>query len=675
MKKILGKITIFVIFVGIISVSLFISALESASLTSELVPLRDSVERAGGTAEWDSENSRILIMYDGNAFIFTIGNRHAYLNGNPFSLEYNIEVNNDRAYISIVDATRLFTPLATVSADEAEYNEYDITIETAITLVEQVREQLAIPGVTVAIVDAQTGFTWTGGFGYADTATGREVDAYTLFPIASISKPFTAVAVMQLVEQGQLDLDAPITNYIPEFFQLPNLKTGGNSDEVTARMLLTNTSGVSSNWMYGFSTIEGHYQGAMNNILDFLATSHMDAPANTSFIYANAGWTLLGVLVARIMGYENYFEGFVLHTNESIFSRIGMIHSSFEMTSDMVPHLSAFYNSEGNQDPVHFTNALGAGGAVSNAHDMAIFMHAMLNGGVYSKASLLNQASVNEMLAPHNFDFNLSPMGYGLGFMHRTGLDGFQSIGHGGNLTHHHSEMVFNYEAGIGVFVSTNSASGILGVGAISNVLLQTAILEKTGDIPLLTALTDENATSIEIAQESLVRYEGLYLLATEQWVISAVEDKLLLNVLGLGDTTLELIPMSDGSFNSVIGRIWFEDLYGEMIIRLGNAKVVFGGMRTDINAHMSNDSFLPWVGTYYPVLPKNHRSPIVNKRLFVNELGMAVMQVYNANGINSTMPLQNNGNAWSVGTMPITFDKNDDSVSFELMGLRFVRQ
>ena len=671
MKKFLKKVVAFAIAASMTLASVSFAFAQEAQ-TPEYVPLRAFIENAGGTAEWDSENARIIIVFDGNTFIFRMSSDGAYVNGEAFDLEFRITTNNDRAYIASVDAARLFAAPAVAPAEES--GEFDATIAAAGGVVEQMMEIFAIPGVTVAIVDAETGFTWTGGFGYADTVTSRPVDGSTLFQIASTSKPFTAVAVMQLAEQGLLDIDAPIINYLPEFSQLPNPLYGGNSDEITARMLLSNTGGITVDRFHGWSSVNAHYQGAVNDFLDFLAKSYMTVPADMYYVYANAGWTLLSILVARIAGYDNYFEGFISYTEENIFAPLGMTMSSFEQTADMSPYFAMFYNVEGMQDPIRFNNMLGAASVISNANEMATFMHMILNRGTYNGVQILSEATVNQMLALHDFDFSRNPNGYGLGFMHSTGIDGFQTVGHGGNVVHFHTYMEFNLESNIGVFVSTNSVTALPAANAIGNAILQTAIFEKTGDLPLLPAVADADATPVEMTAKELAKYEGLYLVGLEMWLIEAAENMLVLGIVGT-DLTLELVPMSDGSFNSLAGRIWLVEADGEMGVALGDAKALFLGGRADMDAFMANESFEQWIGTYYPVVQGDLVSAKIRTSFFINELGMAMMQQYNEHGINPMVPLIYIDGTWFAEVFPLNFEVDEDgTISYVWLGMRSAR-
>ncbi|MCL2170171.1 MAG: beta-lactamase family protein, partial [Defluviitaleaceae bacterium] len=132
----------------------------------------------------------------------------------------------------------VFTPPATPNMP------YLLTQQTGVATAAQLMEVLDIAGLAFAFVDVNEGFVWTQSFGYADVASRTPVTEDTIFNIASTAKMFTAVAVMQLVEGGYLDLDTPVVYYLPEFRNLPHPIFGGNSDDITVRMLLTHTSGI-----------------------------------------------------------------------------------------------------------------------------------------------------------------------------------------------------------------------------------------------------------------------------------------------------------------------------------------------------------------------------------------------------------------------------------------------
>ena len=632
------------------------------------IPLRMAFESAGAVVDWD--NGSVLVQYDEKDFVFVINGSHGYKNGNPFDLNFPVILVNERSMISYFDVAFLF----------GDAEALPLARMTAIATAFQLMDALAIPGVTIAVVDGETGFTWTQGFGLADSQTGRFVDEYTLFPIASTSKPFTAVAVMQLVEQGIIDLDEPFVTYMPEFSMLPNYFLGGNSDNITIRMMLSNTSGILNDWIPGMMTTGGHYPDILDNLLEILSGQQMTFEEGTMFSYANNNWTLLGMLVARMAGYDDYFDGFVSYTNENIFAPLGMDMSTFEITEDAMAYVAKSYVTAGLQDDFVLINTLGAGSMLSNAHDMAIFMHTILNGGTYDDHQLLSQSSVNQMLQLHDFDFSFSVGGmrYGLGFMNMVGMDGFATVGHDGNLVHHHTSMIFNLESNLGVFVSTNSISGLLAAPALAGAVLQTALFEKTGGIDLMTPAADPNAVPVELSVEELQAYEGFYTVLRDMWVVEVLDGVLYVNATSLPGFPIELTPMSDGSFDSIMGRLWLEEIEGEMLIYIGDFKIHFMGARSDMESHLANEDFVQWVGTYnFAPHGPGHISNLAQARLAVNELGIATIYTSTLNmpGMESPAPLSLIDGIWHMGTTPLNISLDGDVAVLELMGARFVRE
>ena len=128
-----------------------------------------------------------------------------------------------------------------------------------------------------------------------------------------------------------------------------------------------------------------------------------------------------------------------------------------------------------------------------------------------------------------------------------------------------------------------------MGVPAIAGAVLQTAIAEKTGAVPLLPAVADPDATPLALTAEELAAYEGVYFLPNEMWVVEAADGILVINIVGMPDITLDLVPMSDGSFDSLAGRMWFEAAGDEMLVIIGDAKALIAGARADISLFMAN--------------------------------------------------------------------------------------
>jgi len=539
---------------------------------------------------------------------------------------------------------------------------------------------LSIAGMTVAIVDAETGFTWLQGFGYADAATGAPVNQHTVFPIASISKTFTAIAVMQLVEDGVIDLDTPIVEYLPDFFIAPS-PTGGDYRNITVRMLLSHTSGILTNLLgYGFFTTGAHDPDYLNNMLTHLANYAMVSPENTMFTYANNGFDLLGILVAELTGTNNFFDDFVAYTQANIFEPAGMTRSSFILTDALAPYLAAPHVDATTVDTFLFTNVLPTGGMLSSAYDMARFMHIFLSGG----GDLLSATSVQQMVTEHNFDFSLSLGGvrYGLGTMHMMLESGFRTIGHGGTLVHYHSDMVFDLESGIGVFVSLNSITGLPVPSVIAGALLELAVEEKTGTAPRQAPRADPAATPITLPLSQLEARTGLY-VGSDYFLVTLDETNALTLIIPALPALppLPLTPMSDGSFaTELLGRVWFNPVEHEgetgFALSIGNLGLAPAAFQADPDDFLANDEFTAaWTGAFVPQNQGNHVSMSTHWVFGVDAFGFANLHMVNLHNFNPTSPLPIGAGAWYAGLIQDIETGADGVVTaFTAIGLRFVR-
>ena len=383
------------------------------------------------------------------------------------------------------------------NSSESGYELFPETIEMMLERPEMLMESNAIPGMTIAFVDISSGFTWTHGFGYANIEQGIPVTEDTLFGIASISKIFTAIAVMQLVEQGLIDLDEPIVTYLPEFSMLPHPRRGGNYQNITTRMLLNHTSGIpmhywgitapdlphleipillSANDLIPFITnpeasiaavsLNSQQPEFMNNFLINISELTMDFEEGTTFEYSNIGYTILGILVATISGGNDFFEGFNNYMNNHIIGPAAMNHSTFVMKEQFSPLMAMPYRDASMQvEETLLINDLASGAMLSTAADMARFMHIILEDG----SVLLNQETLRKMMAISE------PNAFGLGFYHPVNWNG---IGHEG-FWQHHSTMLLNPTYGIGVFISVNSESGRAVPTVLASRILESAIEER----------------------------------------------------------------------------------------------------------------------------------------------------------------------------------------------------
>ena len=639
----------------------------SASEPAQVVSIREIFAESGGSVQWDSANRRIIATLEDDTFLFYPGSTRAYRNAERFNLSTEIVIVNSVAYIAMQDLLRLFE--ASVEEETPVYTleHLELTIKSTEAAIPPLLEELSITGLTIALVDANNDFTWVQGFGYADTGTGRPVDGYSIFGVASISKPFTAIAVMQLVEEGLIDLDEPVVTYLPEFSQLPDHLVGtGDYRNITVRMLLSHASGILSDLMAsGVFSTDGYYRGYMDNFLDTLAGLPMSAPESYMFAYANNAFTLLGILVATVAtDYDSVFDGFVSYTQENILTPSGMNQSTFMLTDSHMPYLAMPYINAATPDSFAYFNFLPTGGLFASGYDMARFMHIILGGGNLPEGGrLLPARTIRQMLTPQEFDlasgldFMIPNMQPGIGFIQTTHISGFTYVGHPGNLIHYHSDMVFDLDSGIGVFVSVNSISGMPVVRDLAVSVLTSAVFEATGNVEV--PVSNDMVEPVELDAADLLALEGVYtnIGASEFIRVTAGDGNLYLT--GILPTQMTLIPLSDGSFvcPETTLRFWFEDYDGEILVFLGEFKSLMIGIRLNPALITAPEGFERWIGTYYVQNPPGLGSVVYRADIGIDEDGFAYMRVSTLNNMTPIQALISIDGYSFVGGISFSYD------------------
>jgi len=292
------------------------------------------------------------------------------------------------------------------------------------------------------------------GYGYADFAAKKPVIAdQTLFRPGSISKVFTATAVMQLVEQGKLDLDRDVNDYLD--FAIP--KTF--AEPVTLRRLLTHTAGFED----ALKNLFVPSARDMRPLREYLIAGMPERIFRPGIVpsYSNYGLALAGYIVERTSGepFEQYIAAHIL-------APLRMQHSSFAqpLPPALEPFMSQGYNAavQGAKD-FEFIPAAPAGALSTTAADMTRFMFAFLADGSLEGATILKPETVRLM---ETRQFELHPALHALGFILMDySVNGQRIVGHAGDTFYFHSEMILMPEARVGLFISYNSAGSRFGGG------------------------------------------------------------------------------------------------------------------------------------------------------------------------------------------------------------------
>lgn len=310
-----------------------------------------------------------------------------------------------------------------------------------------------IAGAVVSVVkDGQVLFQ--KGYGYADVEEQKPViPDQTLFRPGSISKLFTATAVMQLVEQGKLDLDRDVNDYLD--FPIPKTYP----QPITLRQLLTHTGGFEETLKNLFVARESDLKPLRTYLVNEMPGRIF--PPGKIPSYSNYGFTLAGYIVERVSG-----EKFERYIDNHILKPLGMNNSTFNqpLPPQLALQMSKGYLSASKKPrDLELVQAAPAGALTTTAADMTRFMLAFLQDGAVDGVSILKPETVRQM---EERQFGLHPMlpGLGITFMEYL-LDPVRTIAHGGDTVYFHSDMILLPDAHIGYFLSYNSLGKDVGGG------------------------------------------------------------------------------------------------------------------------------------------------------------------------------------------------------------------
>jgi len=281
------------------------------------------------------------------------------------------------------------------------------------------------------------------GYGYADVAKQKPVSPEdTLFRPGSVSKLFTSTAVMQLVEQGKLDLDRDVNDYLD--FKIP----ATYAQPVTLRRILTHTAGFEE-------VLKDLFSRTPSPLGEYVKT-HLPAriyAPGTMGAYSNYGVALAGYVVQRVSG-----EPFDQYVANHIFKPLGMVHSSFSqpLPPSLAPLMSDGYKvASGDSKPFEEVPASPAGALSTSGDDMTHFMIAHLQDGRYGDVQIL-RAETAQLMHSRQYAGDPAVNGIAISFFQES-RNGHRIIGHGGDTMYFHSYLHLILDANVGFFMSVNS--------------------------------------------------------------------------------------------------------------------------------------------------------------------------------------------------------------------------
>jgi CubicO group peptidase (beta-lactamase class C family) len=299
------------------------------------------------------------------------------------------------------------------------------------------------PGAAVAVTDRDRTLA-VRTYGFAEIAARSPVLPETLFEIGSIGKSFTAACLMQLAEEGRVDLRVPVTDYLPWF------AVRSRFAPITLHHLLTHTAGIITG---SDITSDSRFD------VWALRESEAGAPPGERFQYSNVGYRVLGFVLEEIEGrpYGEILRSRVLEPS-------GMSATEPVITNAIRHRLAIAYMPHPDDRPVRYEVPLapatwletgtGDGSVASTAADMAAYLRVWLNRGRGVHGRVVSEESFERMIAGPGFEFEPGSV-YGYGLVRRE-VDGRRYLGHGGDMVGYASAMHGEPETGYGVVVLTN---------------------------------------------------------------------------------------------------------------------------------------------------------------------------------------------------------------------------
>jgi CubicO group peptidase (beta-lactamase class C family) len=402
-------------------------------------------------------------------------------------------------------------------------NDTPRTIETEMA-------RLNVPSVSLALIN-DGAIEWTKAYG-AIAADGSEANTETLFQAASISKPLAATAVMSLVQEGALDLDHNVNDYL-ENWQLPENELTANNP-VTLRRLLSHTAGTSVSGFPGYASSDA--VPTVQQILDGETPANTDAirvniTPGSAYRYSGGGYTIAQQLLEDVSGVD-----FPTLLQQRVFEPAGMKHSAFSqpLAEEYQANAARAHDAEGNtiEGNWHAYPELAAAGMWTTPTDLATFALTVRAAYLGDDESILTQVSAKEMLTEVKQRYGL-----GVSVMHESAQ---KIIAHGGGNEGFRCIMWLYTDSGDGAVIMTNAGNGSI---------LYKEIITSIAAVYDWPDFSPDRHTLYVLTAEQLAAFTGRYDLGESVADISAQEDHMLIRFDG---QMRRLYPISETAFISL---------------------------------------------------------------------------------------------------------------------------
>ena len=518
------------------------------------------------------------------------------------------------------------------------------------------------PGMSVAVIDNGK-LTFSRGYGSAQLEYNAPITTQTKFHVASVSKQFTAMAIMLLEADGKLSLDEEVQKYLP---WVPHF-----NQPVTVRQLVNHTSGIRDQWelliMAGWRFDDVITMNDIRTMMKRQTELNFDPQSDIS--YSNMGYSLLADIVAEVSG-----KSFLDFTQQRIFTPLGMKHSHFHLDhEEIVPGRSYSYQRDENgqlkKSVLSYAN-VGATSLFSTPEDLVLWLDNFRTHKLGSEQVFANMLKVPSL--SNGESAILSGYGGYAGGLLFGDYRGLKTIGHGGADAGFRSNIQWFPEHNIGIAVTTNLASGDPG-GHLKKVadLVLKAYLSASAPAEKATITED----FIELDKTILERYEGVFQIKDVGLMTLIInENELKADIAGVGLVMLK--PLSETRFlvdklNAVINfEVDAQNHYDHVNISMGPRKLLGSRMAPLL---LSPEAAKPYTGTYYsPELLTQWELISKDGKLIIEHSRHGnIILLANPSLKSGDKPVEFSGDQWFASKLVFNTDKSGSISGFRVSGSR----
>ena len=429
---------------------------------------------------------------------------------------------------------------------------YTQTLEENIDLLLEAKYKPNEPGAT-ALIYKNGEVIYRKAFGNANLELGIAMIPENVFEIGSITKQFTAISILMLMEQGTLNLDDEITKFIPDY------PTNGKT--ITVHHLLNHTSGIKS-----YTSMESFMKNARTDmspteLIDVFKNESMDFDPGEKFLYNNSGYILLGYIIEVVSGqtYADFIE-------KNIFEKLGMSNSYYGSMKKIIPNrASGYQDNDGfvNADYLSLTLPYAAGSIMSNVDDLLIWQKSLNTHQLISKESYEKAIHGSTLNNGEHIGY-----GYGLG---EVDIQGSVGISHGGGIFGYTTQGIYLPKEDVFVSVLTNCDCN--SPGGVANKIAALVIRKPYPDIK----------DAITLSESELQKWVGAYQFEDGAVRFITVKDQKIYSQRE-GSTVFEIYPMSADQFIFEDGNITynFSEKDGKKQASFENGGSIAIGVETD---------------------------------------------------------------------------------------------